>query len=201
VIALAKKWWHDKQHRDDKAEGGKGAKGLAAPPGVSTGPGEKPAVLGVPRGWCYQDTYDVCKGGPAYATMTTGAIGALCIYNYVQGKDWRSDKGVQDGLAWLNEHWSVTEDIGPSEVEGGAPNAYLLYYLYALERVGMLYDTKSIGSHDWYLDGARYLLESQKAGGSWSASRPEKPTWDTCFAILFLKRATRRLDVATGPTR
>ena len=39
------------------------------------------------------------------------------------------------------------------------------------------------------------LLAAQKADGSWDASHYGQPTWDTCFAILFLKQATRRLDV------
>ena len=79
----------------------------------------------------------------------------------------------------------------------GAPNAFLYYYLYAVERLGMLYDTGKIGGHLWYPEGAKVLLDAQKPDGSWDASLPKTPTWDTCFAILFLKRATRPL-VATG---
>jgi hypothetical protein len=62
----------------------------------------------------------------------------------------------------------------------------------------MLYDTALIGNHDWYLDGARELLAAQAANGSWDASHFKHPTWDTCFAILFLKRATKRLVASTG---
>src|SRR5206468_12811238 len=78
----------------------------------------------------------------------------------------------------------------------GLPWNWNYYYLYALERVGMLYGTPSIGTHDWYAEGSRKLLELQQSDGSWwdrvdgnkhqgGASR------DTCFALLFLKRATR----------
>ena len=62
----------------------------------------------------------------------------------------------------------------------------------------MLYDTALIGNHDWYLDGARVILAAQKPDGSCAESGPAtmRPTWDTCFAILFLKRATRPLVVS-----
>ena len=77
-------------------------------------------------------------------------------------------------------------------------DGWLYYYLYALERTGLLYDTTLIGNHDWYLDGYKILLGAQKGDGSWDESHFIKPTWDTCFAILFLKRSTRRLVASTG---
>jgi hypothetical protein len=184
TILMAKKWWHESQHANENKKDNS----------VATG-GE---ISGTPKGWCYQDVYGVCKGGPAYATMTAGAVGALCIYEYLLGKNWKQSTVIKNGLAWLAANWSVAENKGPSEVHDGAPNAFLYYYLYALERVGMLYDTGKIGPHFWYPDGAKVILEAQQASGAWDASEPKKPTWDTCFAILFLKRATRPLIATEG---
>jgi hypothetical protein len=181
TILLAKNWWYQSQHANEQKD-----KNAVATGGIS----------GTPKGWCYQDGYGVCKGGNAYAAMTAGAVGAIVIYDYMQGKDWKRNSRVKDGMAWLAANWSVAEVKGPSEVHEGAPNAYLYYYLYAVERLGMLYDTGKIGPHFWYPDGAKVLLDAQQANGSWDASEPKNPTWDTCFAILFLKRATRPL-VAT----
>ena len=70
-------------------------------------------------------------------------------------------------------------------------NQYL-YYMYALERAGMLYGTEMMGTHKWYPEGAKVLIETQGADGTGATARS-----DTCFAILFLKRATRALGVAT----
>jgi hypothetical protein len=39
---------------------------------------------------------------------------------------------------------------------------------------------------------AKVLLQSQKEDGSWNAGWDS--TWDTCFAILFLRRAGYALD-------
>jgi len=61
-----------------------------------------------------------------------------------------------------------------------------------------------MGGHKWYPEGVAALLPAQKADGSWLGPLPhgDRPVelnsvWDTCFAILFLKRATKPLDVAS----
>ncbi len=188
-IEKCRQYWLNNQHPADKGD----AQGRPAVASGSYPPG-------VPRGWCYSDSQDAScgHGGPAYSSMTAGAIGAICIYDYMLKKDWKKDKPVVDGLAWLEKNWSVTENIGPPETARGSANGWLYYYLYAVERTGMLYDTTFIGNRDWYLEGARVLLNAQKPDGSWDASHFKHPTWDTCFAILFLKRATRRLVATSG---
>jgi hypothetical protein len=188
-VERARAYWVVTQHPGEKGKGDSS---------VATGA----SILGDPRGWCYDDgDGNACgHGGQPYGSMTAGAVGAVCIYDYMLKKDWRKDKVVLDGLAWLDKYWSVKENGPEAETGRGAKNAWLYYYLYAIERAGMLYDTALIGNHDWYLDGARELLAAQRPDGSWNASHFNKPTWDTCFAILFLKRATRRLT-ASGPGR
>jgi hypothetical protein len=190
VVEKCKQYWIANQHPGEKGE----AKGK---PSVASGSG---IPVGDPRGWCYSDGQgsECGHGGNAYSSMTAGAIGAVCIYDYILGKDWKKEKVALDGLAWLDKNWSVKENIGPPETSKGDAHGWLYYYLYAIERTGMLYDTALIGNHDWYLDGARELLAAQKADGSWDASSYKHPTWDTCFAILFLKRATKRLVASVG---
>ncbi|MBI3855873.1 MAG: hypothetical protein HY293_09315, partial [Planctomycetes bacterium] len=59
-------------------------------------------------------------------------------------------------------------------------------------------DLPTVGKHDWYGDGAKTLVEGQKADGSWVAGGGRSnSTWDSCYAILFLKKATQRLEVAS----
>jgi hypothetical protein len=67
-----------------------------------------------------------------------------------------------------------------------------LYFLWSLERVAVLYDLAKIGDKDWYAWGAEMLVASQRADGSWfGVQYPGGNTIpiDTCFALLFLKRA------------
>ena len=173
MIELARKFWVDTQQKGaDKAP----------KDGVATGP-----VGSTPRGWGYKT-----EEGPSYGSMTAGAVGAICIYDAVLGTNWKKDKAANDGLAWIAQNFSVADNPKKGKY-------FHYYYLYAIERVGMLYDTPLIGTHDWYLEGANRLLDEQRADGSWgSEDRLDKPEWSTCFAILFLRQATRRLnDVAS----
>ncbi len=181
VVELAKKWWVECQH-------GAAEKDPVASDGLASGP---------PRGWCYSRK-DVCaKQHRPYAGMTAGGVGAVAICDHILGLDWKKDATLSSGLSWLVSHWSVTENSGPIEFDA-APKEELYYSLYALERAGMLLGIEKIGGHDWYAEGAAAILAAQKADGSWTpGARRSNSTWDTCFAVLFLKKATRRLDVAS----
>ena len=74
------------------------------------------------------------------------------------------------------------------------------YFMYGLERAGMLYGTERMGKHWWYSEGAEELLRRQKPSGAWGGGFfPRQVVIDTCFAILFLRRATEPLGrVASG---
>jgi hypothetical protein len=194
VIDKAIAWWKSAQ----KASEGpamkldfKDAAGKTIPGGAS---GVMEQVSAEPQGWCYGK-----HEHKPYGSMSAGAVGALAIYLYIKDNDggkkrtWRKDKDVLEGIAWMAKNYSVTYNPGPYEhgnFEENSQHQYY-YYLYALERAGMLFGTETIGTHEWYPEGAKVLIELQGANGAW------KSTVETCFAILFLKRATRPLDVAT----
>jgi hypothetical protein len=172
VLALARKWWTSCQNSDG--------------------------------GWGYNDKGDTGGGdnpesvsNTSYGSMTVGAVGALCIYDYYMGMQYKNDPCVAKGLDWLAKNYDVTKNPKKTLF------AYL-YYLYGLERVGMLYGTEKIGANEWYPDGAQELVRIQLPGGGWAP--PEKITGGvttaTCFAILFLRRGTMPLKpVATGGGR
>ncbi len=133
-----------------------------------------------------------------YGSMTGGALGSMVIYHYILNEPWMKDPAIQNGLKWMAENFTVQEN--PSAANGPKHAATTHYYLYAMERLGILYGTETIGARSWYPEGARWLLETQRADGSWLTAKSKGTTevWDTCFAILFLRRATRPLtDVAS----
>lgn len=72
-----------------------------------------------------------------------------------------------------------------------------LYFLWSLERVGVICGLDTIGNHDWYTFGADALLATQKADGSW----PQRDyigandEVNTCFGVLFLSRANVARDL------
>lgn len=66
-----------------------------------------------------------------------------------------------------------------------------LYFLWTVERCGVLYNRRKIVGKDWYPWGVELLLAHQQGDGSWTNGGyyGSKPVIDTCFALLFLKRA------------
>jgi hypothetical protein len=144
------------------------------------------------RGWCY-DHPCACPLHRPYGTMTAGAVSALAIYDCLLGRDSKRNAPLLDGLAWLQVHYSVETVPGPIEWEGITKTTYVPYYLYALERAGILTGNEKLGTRAWYADGAQVFLQTQKPDGSWGLDDWGTDTWDTCFALLFLKRATRPL--------
>ena len=170
VVTAALKWWRDSQfaEADRKDKSGK----------AMVASGKKG-----PAGWNYKNSATDEKA--PYPAMTTGAVGSVVIYAYIQGKDWKKDPTVQSGMTWMAEKFEI--------------QAWNGYYMYALERMGILYGTEMIGTHHWYREGANAILGIQKPDGSWGKDEGDwiGTTWDTCFSILFLRRATRPL-VASG---
>ena len=175
ALHLARKWWVDSQFPDE-SEGAKAGKNS-----VNSG-GESTKI----QGWNYQKPGEGEGGGKPTHAMTAGAVGATVIYEYMLGHNFKKDEVTRAGVNWIGKNFIVSDN---------------LYYMYAVERAGMLYDTPKFGNHDWYMEGAKHIVHAQKADGSWGnkADKPEENTWDTCFAILFLKKATR--GVATGDRR
>ncbi len=207
VALQAKQWWMTTAFKPEKID----LKNEPVRQDVITGKGGEAIPTAPPVGWCYHRSAICARQNPHAPSggMTGGAVGALCIYDYILGVKWKTDVYVVGGVNWFANNFTVAGNPGPTEVNGSHPSSWFLYYLYALERVGMLYDIRMIGGHDWYAEGATYLLGVQNGDGSWFKSNAQEsewepgsnPTYDTCFAILFLKRATRKfVDVATGGT-
>jgi hypothetical protein len=68
-----------------------------------------------------------------------------------------------------------------------------LYFLWSVERVGVIYGESRIGGKDWYDWGYPIVMRVQAPDGSWSDRHG--PLVDTCFALLFLKRANIAKDL------
>jgi len=122
------------------------------------------------------------------------------VAKFYLGKDWKNEASVTKGLDWLGSNFAV-------RTNPGGPPLWHFYYLYGLERVGTISGLSEFGGHRWYKEGAEFLIKMQAADGSWKSLSPVQQqltdqVTDTCFAILFLKRATPPLqkpkDIATG---
>lgn len=139
---------------------------------------------------------------PATGSMTTAGLAGLVI---CKSALWTSRKfkgklraqtrrGIRDAMAWLQTYFDVTTNPSDVPPKPDSPfkafHAHHYYYLYGLERAGILTRARYFGEFDWYEEGAEFFLHEQEDDGGWPGA-PE----DTCFAILFLKRATSHMRV------
>ncbi|QDU66913.1 hypothetical protein [Engelhardtia mirabilis] len=129
--------------------------------------------------------------------MTAAGITILAIAAEQVGKNTEEwERAVEEGVLWLAREFSVTRNPKPARAPGAAyddQDRWWGYYLYGLERVAGLLHLDHIGPHDWYAQGARMLLDHQNEYGVWTPRAygdDGQEVSDSCFALLFLSRAT-----------
>jgi len=155
-------------------------------------------------GWPYSGPDDKLR--PTRGSMTVGAIGALAIYKYYRKRVWgesvdiMGSASVQRGISWLATNLAFNGQ-NPGHPRDPAGVRWHMYYWYGVERAGRLLDVEKFGSKEWYPMGANHLLSIQKPDGNWDEgwegwgeSEGSLSVVSTCFAILFLRRATPKLD-------
>jgi hypothetical protein len=121
-------------------------------------------------GWPYKRDKDNTR-----ATMTAAGIASLyvCLEN-LQSRDYLECKGSFND-PHLERAMRRFEDIFPDSLRKGGNRFF--YYLYGVERIGLASGYKYFGGLDWYKEGARRLLASNK----------DSPK-NLSFKLLFLVR-------------
>lgn len=146
-------------------------------------------------GWAY--TSQAGAGG-SYGSMTVAGVSSLAICEQML----RIDQGVapdgtppccnqaepnpelEKGLKWLAQHFNPGNNAG-------SQFGNVLYYLYGIERAGRLSGQRFFGEHDWYREGASYLVKMQNGAiGRWDGAGhgETSPVVATSYALLFLSK-------------
>jgi len=146
------------------------------------------------------------SGGFSYATddaprggMTAATLAGICVLDELgrRGRSGPFPRGNSDALSVLAkkgdrlraaEAWMVArfDAARPAFGERSWTSSWECSFLWAIERWCSLTGRRMIGAHDWYREGAERLLALQGADGDFRGDLS-----DTCFALLFLRRATR----------
>lgn len=138
---------------------------------------------------------------PAYGSMTTAGLTGLALARagMMRAGLARADimpdvrLALDSGFAWLDAHFDVR--CNPGHVARAYRHWY--YYLYGLERACELSGIALVGDRDWFYEGALQMLPHQRDDGAFRPGHSGGQAIEsTCFAILFLKKAT--LPAATG---
>jgi hypothetical protein len=96
---------------------------------------------------------------------------------------------IEKGFGYLDRHFDVLRNPSP-HAEGESSFHYC--HLFAIGSAATLAARPRIGGRDWYGSGAAFLVAQQGGNGSWvdPTSSPPEDVLGTCFALLFLKKAT-----------
>jgi len=152
----------------------------------------------------------------SYASMTAGCAMALALCLSAEKRKpgvhpiIRADRRVQRAFTWLARDFRPSLNRGAGLARGTKrkkrnDSHWRHYWLWSLERACGVTGTSTLGAHDWYAQGSRFLLKSQRRDGSWRD--PESKLQATCFGLLFLSRPTSRTitprdrDRTTTPSR
>lgn len=144
-------------------------------------------------GWPYRRDRDDPNQGGSRSMSAAGMYCTLVAKATLKRKDPQilaNDEPIKKVVALFSKQYPVPE--ARRDRPGG--HVHSVYYdLYSLERAMMVARMEKLGGRDWYRDGAAFILLNQEAGGEWI------DTTDTCFALLFLKKAY--IAVATGDSK
>jgi hypothetical protein len=147
--------------------------------------------------WSYAYVKNGENGGPG--AMTCVALLGLAIGHVLNAdpavrpeKDPRVINAFTALSKLVDEPAGRIDNRPPPESKGG------LYFFWGMERIAVLYDLRQLDKKDWYLWGAEILLCHQSPDGSWQKGgyHGEHPVLNTCFALLFLRRANLTPDLS-----
>jgi len=144
----------------------------------------------------------------SYGSMTAGGAMAMALGRAAATGVRFADPALADAppvaraLAWLAAEFDPAANRGAADAFGSRKGKrsdafWRHYWLWSLERACAAAGVEKLGQHDWYGEGARFLVSTQGDDGSWRD--PERELQATCFALLFLQRSTRA--VLTPPER
>jgi hypothetical protein len=105
-------------------------------------------------GWNYRGNQ------PVTGSMTAAGLTALFItQDFLHARDGLDldrprdrphEQAIARGLAWMDRHFSATENPGR--------DSYFFYYLYGVERVGLASGYRTFGGRDWFRAGAAEII-------------------------------------------
>lgn len=115
------------------------------------------------------------------------ASGATATSSSASGQSLRENRVFEKGLKRTGEFVAT---IGPGTAR---------YFLWSVERVGVLLGLEQMGSTDWFKKGTESLLKEQKENGGWPSAwvdTDKDGLSDTSFALLFLRKANLGSDIS-----
>ncbi|MGF1632287.1 MAG: DUF4159 domain-containing protein [Phycisphaerae bacterium] len=144
-------------------------------------------------GWRYKHTDDPGSHDTTPGMTAAGVASLFITQEFLHANEGINCRGnvtsppLEAGLKWLADNF---DKVGTDK---RYPRDWPYPTLYAVDRVGVASGYKYFNGIDWYAHGANWLIEKQRANGSWSATggggsgdNVLDDINDSAFALLFL---------------
>ncbi len=180
-----------------------------APPGARNGlPGAEGGVPGLPGANGAGSTADA-KYEPSSPTMTFAGLFCLTVARATVIRNEQSQSrvtpkgGAAPADATSGEGDTLLADPSFSdglkragEFVAGLSGGSARYFMWSVERMGVVLGMEKFGNTEWFTQGATALISTQDMDGSWKGASDEASLADTSFAILFLRKANLGSDIS-----
>lgn len=156
-------------------------------------------------GWSYAKDEKLPKQVSSPA-MTGAGVFCLAVARAWELREAKKEAEKEGGAAAAPPRKSLLDDEifakglkRSGEFAAGIGPGIGRYFLWSVERVGVLLGLEKLGNTEWFATGSQALLKDQKEDGSWPTAWPDtdkQALSDTCFAILFLRKANLGSDIS-----
>jgi hypothetical protein len=155
-------------------------------------------------GWAYRGPAEEGKVEPTKNSMTFAGLFCLTVARATklrkllqaqeEGKTTREDDSNDEGSQGEALMKDPIFKKGYDRAVAFASGSGSRYFLWSMERVGVMLNLEKLGAKDWFKLGSDALVRSQQVDGSWPDAQGGLA--DTSFAVLFLRKANLGSDIS-----
>jgi hypothetical protein len=188
--------------KEAKAAPAPKAPAAKAPPGEGLAPGVAPKAPGAAPGVGEKTAPKAVSSGP----MTGAGLFCLAVAQAAELREYKKNQGKKDAestdvpTASLLENPIFSRGLKRTgDFAAGIGGGGNRYFMWSVERIGVLLGLDKLGETDWYTVGADGLIAQQQETGGWTSAWTEadpEGLSDTAFAILFLRKANLGSDIS-----
>ena len=138
-------------------------------------------------GWSY--VHQAASPGEAYGSITAAvAAGLYLCHERLAGAEPEATTDerlavLEKGVGWVADHYTLRENPNRSL-------AWYYFWLYSLERLGVISGRRTFGDHDWFREGTAVLVRGQRSDGRWTDR-----LYHDALCLLFLAKGYKPLLV------
>lgn len=153
-------------------------------------------------GWTYRHDQD---GAASRNSMTYAGLFCLAVSKATAIRQQQEETRTETTRPGVAEDEETLQDdpVFSSGLEragqfaGGIGRTAQRYFLWSVERLGVLLGLSEFGETDWFRQGAEALVATQEDSGAWKNPNEDRGNLsDTAFAILFLRKANLGSDIS-----